>query len=54
MLNLDLSLTQSLDLYPEMVYTDAKGKPHTERANQYFVMLPDSGVTDDMSLAEIR
>ena len=54
MLNGDLSLSQSLDLYPEMAYTDNKGKTRTERANQYFVMLPNSGATDDMSLAERR
>lgn len=54
MLNKELSLSQCLDLYPEISTTDSKGKPLMERANQYFVMLQDAACTDEMSLAEKR
>ena len=43
-----------MDLYPEMSFTDDKGKTHTERANRYFIMLGEDGDTKGVSLAERR
>ena len=50
----ELSVSQAVDLYPEMTYTDGKGKTHTERANKYFIMLGEDGDTKGISLAERR
>ena len=49
-----LSVGQAMELYPEMSYTDDKGKTHTERANKYFIMLGEEGNTKGVSLAERR
>ena len=49
-----LSLSQALDLYPEMSYTDSKGKTKTERANKYFIMFGEDGDKSGVSLAERR
>ena len=43
-----------MELYPEMSFTDDKGKTHTERANKYFIMLGEDGDTKGLSLAERR
>ena len=50
----EISVGQAVDLYPEMTYTDSKGKMHTERANKYFIMLGEDGDTKGISLAERR
>lgn len=50
----DLSVSQALDLYPEMSYTDGKGKTKTERANKYFIMFREKGDKTGVSLAERR
>ena len=49
-----LSVKEAIDLYPEMSYTDGKGKAQTERANKYFIMLGEDGETKGVSLAERR
>ena len=49
-----LTVGQALELYPEMSYTDDKGKTHTERANKYFIMLGEEGDAKGVSLAERR
>ena len=49
-----LSVGQAMELYPEMNYTDSKGKTHTERANKYFIMLGEEGNAKGVSLAERR
>ena len=49
-----LSVAKAMDLYPEMSYTDDKGKNQTERANKYFIMLGEDGPTKGVSLAERR
>lgn len=49
-----LSVGQAMELYPEMNYTDNKGKTHTERANKYFIMLGEEGNAKGVSLAERR
>lgn len=49
-----LSVAQAMELYPEMSYTDNKGKAQTERTNKYFIMLGEEGNTKGVSLAERR
>ena len=49
-----LNVGQAMELYPEMSYTDGKGKTHTERANRYFIMLGEEGNAKGVSLAERR
>ena len=49
-----LSVGQAIELYPEMNFTNDKGKTHTERANKYFIMLGEDGDTKGVSLAERR
>ena len=49
-----LSVAHTMDLYPEMSYTDNKGKTQTERANKYFIMLGKEGDAKGTSLAERR
>ena len=49
-----LSVGEAMELYPEMNFTDDKGKTHTERANKYFIMLGEDGDTKELSLAEKR
>lgn len=49
-----LSVKEAMELYPEMSYTDSKGKTLTERANKYFIMLGEDGSTKGISLAERR
>ncbi len=49
-----LSVSQAMELYPEMSYTDDKGKMQTERTNKYFIMLGEEGGTKGVSLAERR
>ena len=46
-----LSMSQSLDLYPEMSFTDDKGKTHTDK---YFIMLGEDGNKKRVLLAERR
>ena len=48
------SLSQTLDLYPEMTYTDGKGKEKLERCNKYFIMFGEKGEKEGVSLAERR
>ena len=48
------SLGQVLEQYPEMSYTDDKGKARTERVNKYFIMFGERGGTEGISLAERR
>ena len=50
----NLSVDKAMELYPEMSYTDDKGKMQTERANKYFIMLGEEGDTKGISLAERR
>ena len=50
----NLSVDKAMELYPEMSYTDDKGKTQTERANKYFIMLGEEGDTKGVSLAERR
>ena len=45
------SLSNTLDLYPEITSTDKKGKTTKERANKYFIMMGEKG---GVSLAERR
>lgn len=47
-------LSKILEMYPEMIVTDAKGKTMSERANKYFIMFQEKGETEDMSFAERR
>lgn len=47
-------LSKVLALYPEMSYTDSKGKERTERGNKYFIMYGEKGETEGVSLAERR
>ena len=49
-----LSVATAMDLYPEMSYTDKKGKTQTERANKDFIMLGEDGTSKGVSLAERR
>ena len=49
-----LSISEALDLYPEMNYTDSKGKEQTERANKYFIMYGEAGTTAGVSIDERR
>ena len=42
---------EALALYPEMSYTDVKGKAQSERANKYFIMF---GETEGVSIGESR
>ncbi len=44
----------ALDLYPEVSYTDAKGKSQTERANKYFVMFGYEGEGIGTTIAQRR
>ncbi len=53
MVNKELSLSQALDFYPLVPYTDSKGKTQEERANKYFIMFP-GGVSGPLSLAQRR
>lgn len=46
------SLSDTLDLYPEMVSKDQKGKAMKERGNKYFIMHGEVGGAG--SLAERR
>ncbi len=48
------NLSRTLDLYPEMKYTDKEGKEKTERANKYFIMYGENGESKGVSLAERR
>lgn len=54
MVNESSSIARSLDLYPEMSFTDAKGKVHNERANKYFIMYGSKGMTEGIPLSEAR
>ncbi|XP_064395384.1 prostaglandin E synthase 2-like [Halichondria panicea] len=53
MVNNGLSISQALDFYPLVPYTDSKGKTQEDRANKYFIMFPDGG-SDSLSLAQRR
>lgn len=48
------SLSKTVDLYPEISYTDSKGKERTERGNKYFIMYGEKGEKEGVSLAERR
>ncbi len=48
------SVPATLELYPEMSYTDAKGKVQTERANKYFIMYGEEGEGSGKSINERR
>lgn len=48
-------VAEVLAFYPEMSYTDAKGKSQTERANKYFIMFGEAGETEGTaSIGESR
>lgn len=49
-----MSLSAVQELYPEMTYTDSKGKQRMERGNKYFIMFGDTGDAEGVSLAERR
>ena len=47
-------ISEVMALYPEMSYTDAKGKTQLERANKYFIMFGEAGETGGASIGESR
>ena len=46
-------LSQSLDMYPEVSFTDDKGREQTERANKYFILYGETPV-DGAMLNQLR
>lgn len=48
------SLSKTLDKYPELTYTDSKGKERTDRGNKYFIMYGEKGSMEAGSLAQRR
>ncbi len=50
---MDESVTAVLDMYPEMKYTNEKGKDTFERANKYFIMYGEDA-TDGKDVGQRR
>lgn len=46
-------VSQSLDMYPEVSFTDDKGHEQAERANKYFIMYGETPVDGNM-LSQLR